>query len=129
MVSYMFNQTWLFRYPHPREFVFENGSNFKQYFTPLIKYFTITPICTSINNPQSNALVEHIHQVFNNMIVTKNIDINVYDYMYPWGLILSSVVWSIRPHYHQALRFAPGCSKNSYLSLNLGIEPRALALH
>ena len=30
-VSQMFNNTGLFRYPHPRKVVFDNGSEFKRY--------------------------------------------------------------------------------------------------
>ena len=49
-VSQLFNQTWLWMYPRPREVVFDNGSEFKQDFIPLLKYFSIIPICTYIKN-------------------------------------------------------------------------------
>ena len=50
-VCYLFSQIWLCRYQRPQEVLFENGSNFKRQFTPLLKYFSITLVCTSINNP------------------------------------------------------------------------------
>ena len=34
---------------------------------------------------QSNALVEYLYQVIYNMIVTKYLDENVFDYIYPRG--------------------------------------------
>ena len=46
-VSQLLNQTWLCRYPLPLEVVFDNGSGFNKYFNPLLKDFSITPICTS----------------------------------------------------------------------------------
>ena len=84
-IRQLFNQTRLCSYPCLHKVVFDNVSEFKQYFTPLIKDFTIMPICTSIKNPHSNALTECIHQVFYNMIVTKDLDRNFYDYIDPWG--------------------------------------------
>ena len=36
-VNHILNQTWLYIYPRPHEFVFENGSKFKCEFTPLLK--------------------------------------------------------------------------------------------
>ena len=62
----------------------------------MLNYFAVTPICTSIKNPQSNVLVKRIHQVIYNIIVTKDIDIKVYDYIDTWGVTLDSVAWAIR---------------------------------
>ena len=62
-VSQLFNSTWLCRYPCPRKVVFDNGSEFKQDFTPLLKEFDIKLVLTSVNNPQVNAPVERLHQV------------------------------------------------------------------
>ena len=59
----LFNYAWLFRYPCLREFLFDNFSKFKIDFTHFLKYYAITPIFISIKNPQSNALVQRVHQV------------------------------------------------------------------
>ena len=90
-VSQFFNNTWLCRYPRPRKVVFDNGSEFKQYFTTLQKDFNIKPVLTSINNPQANAPVERVNQVILNMLVTKDLDNKVFDYIYPWCETLSSI--------------------------------------
>ena len=42
------------------------------------------------------------------MISTKDIDITVHDYIYPWGEILDSVVWAITAYYYRTLGFTPG---------------------
>ena len=47
--------------------------------------FSIKPVLTSVKNPQSNATVELVHQVILNMLVTKDIDNKVFNYIYPWG--------------------------------------------
>ena len=77
-ISQLFNQTWLCSQPRTHEVVFENGSEFNQDFPPLLKDFSITPICTSIENTQSNAPVKRIHQMIYKK-TTKDIDIKVYD--------------------------------------------------
>ena len=55
------NNTWLFRYPHPRKVLFDNGSEFKRDFATFLKEFNIKLILTSSNNPQANAPVERVH--------------------------------------------------------------------
>ena len=40
-VSHIFQNTWLSRYPHSRKLVFENVSDLKRDFTPLLKYFLL----------------------------------------------------------------------------------------
>ena len=47
----LFSQTWLSRYPRPQRVHFDNGSEFKKHFTPLLKDFGIKPKPTSINPP------------------------------------------------------------------------------
>ena len=36
-VSRLFDQTWLSRYPRPKKVIFDNGSEFKKNFEPLLK--------------------------------------------------------------------------------------------
>ena len=82
-VSHMFNNTWLCKYPRPRKVVFDNGSEFKQDFAPLLKGLDIKPVLTSVKKPQVNAPVEQVNQVILNMLVTKDIDNKVFDYIDP----------------------------------------------
>ena len=80
--------------------MFDNGSEFKQGFTPLLKDFNIKPVLTSVKNPRTNALVERVQQVILNMIVTKDIENKVFDHIYPWSETLASIAWAIRTSYH-----------------------------
>mgnify|MGYP000317589253 CR=1 FL=1 len=88
--------------------VFDNGSEFKRDFVPLLKDFDIKPVLTSIKNPQSNAPVERVHQVLHNMIVTKDLDGRTFDYIDPWGEILSSIAWAVRASHHSTFNKTPG---------------------
>ena len=47
-ISRLFNQIWLNRYPRPKQVQFDNGSEFKKDFIPLLKDFGVKPKPTSI---------------------------------------------------------------------------------
>ena len=85
----------------------DNGSEFKRDFNPLLKDFDIKTILTSVRNPQANATVEQVHQVILNMIVTKDLDNNLFDYIYPWSETLESIAWEIRASYHCTIILGP----------------------
>ena len=74
---------------------------------PLLKDFAIKPKPTTVKNPQSNAVVERIHQVIGNMIRTQDLENKVFDYVNPWGSILTSVAWAVRSSYHTTLEATP----------------------
>ena len=65
-----------------------------------VKDFDIKPILASVKNPQANAPVERVHQVILNILVTKDLDNKVFDYIYPWGETLASISCAIRASYH-----------------------------
>ena len=96
------------QYPRPHKVVFDNGYEFKQEFTPLLKEFYIKPVLTSVKNLQANATVEWLHQVILNMLVTKDLDNKVFEYIDPWGETLSYIAWAIRDSYHLTIMATPG---------------------
>ena len=106
-ISQLFNNVWLSRYPRPHRVIFDNGSEFKRDFVPLLQDFDVKPVCTTVKNPQANAPVERVHQVIHNMMITKDLNERVMDYIDPWGEILSSVAWAIRASYHSTLQATP----------------------
>ena len=63
--------------------------------------FDITSILSIIKNPQANALMERVHIVILNMLVTKDIDIRVFNHIDPWGENLAYIAWVIRDSYHR----------------------------
>ena len=106
-VSQLFKHTWLDRYPRPLKVIYDNGSEFKKDFEPLLKDFDIKPTCTTVENPRANAPVERVHQVIHNMLVTKELDQHTFDYIDPWGEFLGSIAWAIRASYNTVTRATP----------------------
>ena len=72
-ICQIFNEVWLSRYPRPRKVSFNNGSEFKWNFIPLLKDFDVKPTCTAIKNLQSNAILERINQVVGSTLKTKDL--------------------------------------------------------
>ena len=106
-VTQMFNNAWICRYPRPRKVVFDTISQFKQYFTLLLKDFNINPVLTLFKNPQANAPAERLHQVIINMLVTKDLDNKLIDYIDPWGETLASIAWEVIDSYHRTIMATP----------------------
>ena len=106
-ISNLFNDVWLSRYPRPRKVVFDNGSEFKKNFIPLLKDFAIKPTCTTIKNPQANAPVERVHQVVGQMMITQDLKSKVFDFINPWGPMLTSIAWAVRAAHHSTLGYTP----------------------
>ena len=76
-ISKLFDEVWLSRYPCPHKVLFDNGSEFKKNFQPLLNDFVIKATCTSIKNPQANAILEQIHQVVGSMLKQNKDLVNV----------------------------------------------------
>ena len=74
----------------------------------MLEDFGIKPTCTSVKNPQSNAILERIHQVMGSMLKTKNLTEREFDVVDPWGEILASIAYAIRCSYHRTLQATPG---------------------
>ena len=109
-VRNLFNKIWKCRYPRPCKVVFNNGSKFKWDFNTLLKDFNVKPVLTSVKNPQDNAPVERTHQVILNMLVTKDLDNKVFNYIDPWGETLIYIEWAIRAYYYFTVLSTPGQS-------------------
>ena len=67
-ISRLSNQTRLNKYPRPKRLRFANGSELKKDCIPLLEDFGVKPKPTSIKNPQSNVIIERVHQVLINML-------------------------------------------------------------
>jgi hypothetical protein len=73
-----------------------------------LKDFDVKATLTTVENPQANSPVERIHQVIQNMLAVKDLESQTFDFIDPWGEILSSVAWAIRASYHSTLKATPG---------------------
>ena len=61
---------WLARYPRPKEIGFDNGSEFKKEFRDLCKNMGMKPKVSLPWNPQSNSVLERVHQVLGDALRT-----------------------------------------------------------
>ena len=56
---------------------------------------------------KTNYLVERVHQVILNMIVTKDLANKVFKYIYPWGETLEYISLTMRACYHKTIQATP----------------------
>ena len=109
-IDQLLHNRWIIRHSLPRKLIFGKGSEFKRDFTPFLKDFDIKPFLATIKNSQANAMVERMHQVILNIIVTNDLANRVFDYINKWGENLAYVAWVIRASYHRTIQFTPGQS-------------------
>ena len=62
----------------------------------------------TVRNPQSNSMIERIHQVIANIVRTFELETNYLDQDNPWKGILSATAFAIRSTYHTTLQKSPG---------------------
>ena len=74
----------------------------------MIKDFDFKPVLTSANKPQASAPVDRVHQVILNILVTKDLDNKVLNYIDPWVETLSYIAWAIRASYYRTIFATPG---------------------
>ena len=77
-------KTWFTRYPLPQRIVFDCGTEFMAEFAKMCHNdygLKRKPITT--RNPQSNAIIEHIHQTIGNIICTFDVS-NIFNNN-PWS--------------------------------------------
>lgn len=106
-MSQIFDQVWLSRYPRPKRVLFDNGSEFKLDFLQLLQDYGIKAVTTSVKNPQSNSILERVHQVIHNMVRTQELKKLVFDAFEPWNQILAQTAFAIRSSYHRILEASP----------------------
>ena len=84
----------------PKRVRFDNDSEFKKNIIPLLKGFAAKSKSISIKYPQSNAIVERVHQVMGDILRTHELNEHNFDMIDPWGPILQYISWVIRSTYH-----------------------------
>jgi transposase InsO family protein len=99
-------RTWFTRYPLPQRITFNRGTEFMAEFTKMCRNdygLKRKPITT--RNPQSNAIIECIHQMTGNIIRT--FDVTTINKDDPWSGILAASMFAVRDTYHTTLRASP----------------------
>jgi transposase InsO family protein len=101
---------WLSRYPWPTKITYNHGSEFiGSEFQNLIKQeYDIEAKPSSKQNPQSNVILERIHQTIGNMIHTFETENQFLDKRDPWSGVLGAVACAVCSTYHTTLQSTPG---------------------
>ena len=91
------DSVWLSCYPRPKEIGIDNGGEHKKELTDLCITMGLIKKVSNKWNPQSNAILKHIHQVLGDSLQVfnlenKNINPNKDD---PFGEYLNVVVYAI----------------------------------
>ena len=89
MISQLYNQIWLCRYPQPKQVCFDKGSKFKKYCISQLKEFVIKTKPASIKTLQSNVIVERVHKVFGDVVRTHDLKQYTFDDVDPCGPVLN----------------------------------------
>ena len=100
--------TWLCRYPRPKECIFDNGSEFLgAEFANTLDLYGILRVPTTIKNPAAN-MVERVHQTLGNLLRVYELEDYEFPRGDPWSNILASASWAIRSTFHTTLGATPG---------------------
>ena len=100
--------TWLCRYPRPKQCIFDNGSEFLgAEFANTLDSYGIQRVPTTIKNPAAN-MVERVHQTLGNLLRVYELEEYEFPRGDPWSNILASASWAIRSTFHTTLGATPG---------------------
>ena len=98
-VADVVEKTWFTRYPLPQKFVFDHDTKLMVGFSKFFQNdygLKRKPITTC--NPQSNAIIERIHQTVGNIIC--EVDVSKIVKNDPWSGILAATMFAVRETYH-----------------------------
>jgi hypothetical protein len=80
------------------------------HFRDLCKTYGVKHKPTSIQNPQANAILEHIHAGFTNMLCTDELDMVESFNASDIDIFLADAAWVICSTYHTVLKASPGAA-------------------
>ena len=107
-VANLVEQTWLSRYPWPQEIVYDRGSEFMGDFANMISDdYGITKRPITVRNPQTNSIIERIHQTLGNIIRTFELHNEADVTQDTWKGVLSAAMFALRATYHTTTQATP----------------------
>jgi hypothetical protein len=87
-----------------------NGGEFKLHFRALCKTYGVKRKPTSIKNPTANAILEHIHAVFTNMLHTAKLNMAELVNASDFDIFLSDAAWAVCSTHHTVLKASSGAA-------------------
>lgn len=98
-----FGDNWLSCYPRPQYIGYDNGSEYKQVFKDMCDNYGLKEKPSTAYNPQSNGIIERVHQVLNDALCTFELESRELNEDDPWTEFLSAAAFAIRSTYHTTL--------------------------
>jgi len=106
-VSAAMDDMWFCRYPRPHKIGLDGGSEFKKLFDSMIANYGLERAQTTPYNPQSNGIIERVHQVLADALRTFELEERDLDEADPWTPFLAATAFAIRSTYHTTLGATP----------------------
>jgi hypothetical protein len=108
IISNVIEQTWLTKYPWPTQIIVDRGKEFMKEFISMIKNdYNIKRKVVTTRNPQSNSILERVHQTVGNILHTFQMHDSVLDKDNPWDGILAAIMFAIKATVHTVTRMSP----------------------
>ena len=111
-ISTLVNRTWFSRYPHFQYIIYDNRSEFKLHFKTLCDSYGLKCKPTSVKNPQSNAILERVHQTIMAMLRTSEIDMTDTINESDIADFLTNAAWAVCSTYYRWSK-QEDCNKQS----------------
>jgi hypothetical protein len=99
-ISNLVYKTWFSRYPYCQYLIYNNGSKFECHLQSLCNTYGIKHKPTSVENPQANAILEHIHAFLGNTLHTSKLDMAERVKASDIDVFLSDAAWAVCSTYH-----------------------------
>ena len=109
-IFYKTSACWFSIYLHCQYLIHDDGSEFKLHFRALCKTYGVKRKPNSIKNPTANAILEHIHAVFTNMLCTAKLDMAELVNASDIDIFLADAAWAIRSTHHTVFQASPGAA-------------------
>jgi hypothetical protein len=121
----LLDSVWLARYPRPKEIGFDGGSEFKAEFQELCRNMGLKRKPSGAWNPQSNAILERVHQVLGDCLRTFNLENRNLDPDDPFEEFLTATAYAIRSAYHTTLGYSPAqlvFGRDMFMPVNFDVD-------
>ena len=123
----LLDSQWLARYPRPREIGFDGGNEFKAEFLELCaNMMGIKTKPSGVWNPQSNSVLESVHQVLGNCLRSFNLEQKEFDPNDPFEEFLTTAAYvSIQSSHHTTLGYSPAqlvFGRDMFMPVNFQVD-------
>jgi transposase InsO family protein len=110
--AFQFSNTWLARYPRPVRVIHDQGTEFVGFrFQQLLQQEGITPVPTTVKNPQANAVCERLHKTVEDSLNTylrHQVPEDVSTATELIDALLAAAQRAIRAAVHSTMKISPG---------------------